>query len=109
MRRGDIFIAVVPGDYGKPRPVLIVQNDVVNDTHASVVICPISSHLIEAPLFRLYVLPTSENGLSVPSQIMVDKISAIKRERLRDQVGRISDELLIQVNRSLAFWVGLGL
>lgn len=107
MRRGDIFIATVPGDYGKPRPVVIVQNDSVNETHASVVVCPISSHLIDAPLFRLQIEPSSDNGLRSPSQIMVDKISAIKRERIRDRIGRVSDELLVQLNRSLAFWIGL--
>ncbi|MBF0510403.1 MAG: type II toxin-antitoxin system PemK/MazF family toxin, partial [Deltaproteobacteria bacterium] len=73
-----------------------------------VVICPISSYLIDAPLFRLSVEPTPENGLSAASQIMIDKISTIKRERLRHRIGRISGQLLVQINRSLALWMGLG-
>jgi mRNA interferase MazF len=102
-----VFLASVPGDYGKPRPVVIVQNEKANDTHASIVICPFSSHVIDAPLFRLTVDPEASNGLRIKSQIMVDKISSIKRDRLRHYIGRIGDELLVQLNRSLAFWIGL--
>lgn len=107
MKRGDVFLASIPGDYGKPRPVVIVQNEKANDTHASIVVCPVSSHVIDAPLFRLSVDPTPRNGLRVKSQVMIDKISAIRRERLRNYVGHLNDELLLQLNRSLAFWIGL--
>jgi mRNA interferase MazF len=107
MKKGDVFLASIPGDFGKPRPVVIVQNDKANLTHASIVVCPLSSHVIDAPLFRLAVEPSSRNGLRVKSQIMVDKISAIGRNRLGNYIGYISDELLLQINRALAFWIGL--
>lgn len=102
-----MVIAVAPGEYGKPRPAVVVQRDEVNDTHASIVVCPLSSHLVDAPLFRILVEPSPDNGLAVPSQIMVDKLAALRRERVRERIGRIGDELLVQLNRSLAFWLGL--
>lgn len=107
MRRGDLVIAAAPGEYGKPRPAVVVQRDEVNDTHASIVVCPLSSHLVDAPLFRIRVDPGPENGLAVPSQIMVDKLVALRRDRIKQRIGRIGDELLVQLNRSLAFWLGL--
>ena len=67
MKRGDIVIAVTPGDYGKPRPAAVVQSDIFNPTHASITLCPITSHLVDAPLFRLSLQPTTENGLGVSS------------------------------------------
>jgi len=97
----------MPGDYGKTRPAVMVQNDLVGECHASVVVCPFSSHLIDAPLFRITVLPQPHNGLAVPSQIMVDKVSAVKRERIRGVVGQLDVEMMVRVNRSLALWLGL--
>jgi len=107
MKHGEIVIVVMSGDYGKTRPALVVQHDQANETHASVVVCPFSSHLIDAPLFRIQVEPSQDNGLAAPSQIMVDKVSAVKRERIRQVVGRVSDEVMVQVNRSMALWLGL--
>jgi mRNA interferase MazF len=107
MRRGDLYIASVPGDYGKPRPVVIIQNDAVNEIHDSIVVCLVSSYLVDAPVFRLVIEPTARNGLTVISQIMVDKVFALKRERLHKRIGRLSEELLLQLGRLLAFWIGI--
>ena len=107
MKRGDIVIASAPGDYGKPRPAVIVQSDLFNDTHASILVCLLTSDLQDAPIFRINVEPDKENGLNTPSQIMVDKMLALRRERIGKQVGKISDEILVQLNRSLALFIGL--
>lgn len=107
MTRGDIVLVVVSGDYGKPRPAVVVQTDLVNETHASIVVCPLSSHLQDAPLFRLEVLPDKENGLRKPSQIMVDKILAVRRDKIRQVIGRIDENLILQLSRSLALWLGI--
>ena len=107
MKRGDVVIVSLSGDYGKMRPAVVVQHDLVNAEHASVVVCPLSSHRIDAPLFRIDLEPTPQNGLEKPSQIMVDKISAVKRERLRQVVGHLDDAAMVQVSRSLALWLGL--
>ena len=107
MKRGDIVLAVAAGDYGKPRPVLVVQSDLFNDTHASILVCLMTSDIQDAPLFRITVQPLEENGLQVPSQIMVDKIMALRREKIRTRLGALDEEILLRVNRSLMLFLGL--
>ena len=108
MKRGDVVLVVVPGDYGKPRPAVVVQTDLVNDTHSSVVVCPVTSHLQDAELLRLTIAPSSDSGLQNTSQIMVDKIVAVRRDKIREGIGSLDEALKIRLNRSLAFWLGLG-
>jgi len=108
VRRGDVVIAVFSRDYGKPRPAVVVQTDLANPTHSSFVLCPITSHLENAPLFRLEVAPSPGNSLEKPCQIMVDKITTVRKDRLRQVIGRLDENTMIRVNRSLALWLGLG-
>ena len=108
MKRGDVVLVVVPGDYGKPRPAVVVQTDLVNDTHSSIVVCPVTSHLQDAELFRLTIEPSPDNGLQKTSQIMVDKIVAVRRDKIREKIGKLDDKLMIRLERSLAFWLDLG-
>lgn len=108
MRRGDIVTVVAPGDYGKPRPAVVVQSDaLIAGNFSSVVLCLISSHLTEAPAFRIPVDPGPANGLLQRSQIMVDKVLTVPRSRLGAVIGRLDDETLLRLNRTLAFVVGL--
>ncbi len=107
MNRGDVVVSAAPGDYGKPRPSVVVQSDLFNPTHASVVICPITSHLVEAPLFRPTIHAAPENGLKLESQIMVDKVMALKRERIGKRIGRLSPAETAQVERALRLWLDL--
>jgi mRNA interferase MazF len=100
-------IAVTRGDYGKPRPAAVVQSDIFNPTHASITLCPITSHLVDAPLFRLSLQPTAENGLEVPSQIMVDKITTVRKEKLRQAIGRLTSAEIDTLNRALYLWLSL--
>ena len=72
VKRGDVVICTTSGDYGKPRPAVVVQSDLFNPTHASVTLCPITSNLQPAPLFRLDLAPAKDNGLKKPSQTTVD-------------------------------------
>jgi mRNA interferase MazF len=109
MRRGDIVIVAAPGDYGKPRPAVVVQADALTESGlGSIILCLLNSTLVEAPLIRLTIEPASENGLQRPSQIMVDKLLAVSRDRITEVVGRINDEQILQLNRTLAFVVGIG-
>ena len=80
------MLASAAGDYGKPRPALVVQSDLFNETHASVTVCPITSTLVDAPLFRVSVRPARTNGLPKPSQVMVDKVQTLRRERIARRV-----------------------
>ncbi len=107
MKRGDIVLAVARGDYGKPRPAVIVQSDLFNATHSSLLVCLLSSELIDAPLFRLTIAPSPVNGLLEVSQIMTDKLLALPRERIRARIGAADDETLLALNRALALMLGL--
>jgi mRNA interferase MazF len=108
VKRGDVVIAVFSGGYGKPRPALVVQTDLANPTHSSIVLCPISSHVENAPLFRLEVTPSPENSLEKSCQVMVDKITTVRKDKVRQVIGRMDEDTMIRVNRSLALWLGLG-
>ena len=105
MRRGDIVIGASDGDYGKPRPVLIIQADRMTDTD-SVLVCPITSHQSEA-VYRVPVDASNKTGLRAASEIMVDKLQAIRRDRLRKVVGRIDSSALDRVERILTIVLGL--
>lgn len=105
MSRGDLVTVAIGGDFGKPRPALIIQSERFEGT-ATVTVLLISSTLVEAPLLRLTVAPTPENGLRDLSQIMVDKAMTVRRERIGYAFGRMEDETMVAVNRSLALFLG---
>ncbi|MDD5057843.1 MAG: type II toxin-antitoxin system PemK/MazF family toxin [Sideroxydans sp.] len=105
MRRGDLVTVALQGDLGKPRPALIIQSDLF-DTHPSVTILPVTSELRVAPLFRIAVTPSELNGLSKPSQVMVDKPQSISREKIGEVIGRLDGETMLAVNRALAVFLG---
>ena len=106
MRRGDLVTVAAQGDYGKPRPALVVQSDLFNDL-SSVTLCLVTSTLLEAPLFRITVDPSPENGLQRISQVQVDKIVTVKRQRVGGVIGRLDDANMLKVNRSLAVFIGI--
>ncbi|MGB3899841.1 MAG: type II toxin-antitoxin system PemK/MazF family toxin [Mesorhizobium sp.] len=106
MKRGDLVSVAMPGDFGKPRPALIIQSDLFEET-GTVTVLLISGTLVDAPLIRVTVEPTPGNGLRKPSQIMVDKAMSIKRERIGQHFGRLDEETLLSVNRSLTVFLGL--
>ena len=107
MRRGDVVIVAAAGDYGKPRPAVIVQTDAFPQSHASVVICQMTTDLVEAPDFRITVEPTEANGLHGRSQIMVDKPVTVKRERIGQVIGRLTTEEILRLDAAVAFVMGL--
>ncbi len=107
MRRGDVVIVAAAGDYGKPRPAVIVQTDAFPQSHASVVICQMTSDLVDAPDFRITVEPTEANGLHGRSQIMVDKPVTVKRERIGQVIGRLTTEEILRLDAAVAFVMGL--
>ena len=107
MKRGDIVVSAARGDFGKPRPALIVQSDLFNPTHSSFVICPITSHLLDAPLFRLTIRPSPGTGLKNESQLMVDKLTAVKRERIGKKIGQLDAVQMARVTEALRLWLDL--
>ncbi len=106
MKRGDIVTVTSSGDYGKPRPAVIVQSDWLKATD-SVLAALCTSTLRDAPLYRLRIEPSDTNGLKVPTQVMVDKIVALPREKCGKVIGHIDKGSLIALNHMLSVIVGI--
>lgn len=104
--RGDLVTLAGQGDFGKPRPALVIQSDHF-DAHASVTVLPVTSTLSPAPLLRITVRPSAQNGLQKTSQVMVDKALTVRRDKLGPAFGRIEVDTLIEVERSLAVFLGI--
>lgn len=105
MIRGDLVTIAMPGDFGNPRPALVIQANLFSE-HASVTVLPITSTLVAAPLLRVTVQPNSENGLQTASQVMVDKTMTVKRDNAGPAFGRIDTDTLVAVERCLAVLLG---
>src|SRR6516225_9899970 len=109
MRRGDIWTVAGGKDYGgKPRPVVIVQDDSFDAT-ASITICAFATDETEAPLFRLPVGPNDRNGLLATSRLMVDKITTVPKSKVGAQIGRLDDEDILRLNRAILVFLGLAI
>lgn len=107
-RRGDLVLAASAGDYGKPRPNLVVQADGFSDM-LSVTVCPLTSDLqSNVSLLRITIEPSAENGLRLPSQIAIDKTTTLAVSRVTRVIGRASDEVMTQVTRALAVFLEMG-
>lgn len=107
MRRGEIWTAAAGRGYiGKPRPVVIVQDDRFDVTE-SVTVCAFTTDPTEAPLIRLRVMPDPLNGLREPSSLMIDKVTTVPRSKLGDQIGRLDDEDMVRLGRAMLVFLGL--
>jgi mRNA interferase MazF len=106
MKRGDLVTVAVSGDYGKPRPALVVQADAF-DLHPSVIVLPLTSEIHDAPLFRVTVGAGKETGLRRASQIMVDKATTVPRGKIGPRIGRVSSATMVSVNEALRGFLGL--
>jgi mRNA interferase MazF len=107
MRRGDIWTVSGGKDYaGKPRPVVIVQDDSFDATD-SITICAFTTDQTDAPLFRLPVEPNERNGLRAPSRLMVDKITTVPKSKVGVRVGRLDDRDMLRLNRAVLVFLGL--
>ena len=104
-RRGDLVTIALQGDFGKPRPALVIQSDFF-DEHPSVTVLPITGELRELPLFRIELAPSENNGLQKISQIMIDKAQTLSREKIGKILGHLDDDDMLRVNRPLAVFLG---
>jgi mRNA interferase MazF len=108
MKRGAIVVVAARGAYtGKPRPAVVVQSDLFNQTHASITICPITTDCVDAPLFRLNLPPGSRTGLKRVSQIMVDKVVSVPRQSITEEIGECSAGELDTLDGGLRRWLQL--
>ncbi|WP_062270837.1 type II toxin-antitoxin system PemK/MazF family toxin [Endozoicomonas arenosclerae] len=106
MKRGDVVSVAIQGDYGKPRPALILQSDLF-DQHPSLTLLPITSEIRDTPLFRYNLYQDNENGLNKPSQVMIDKITTIKVDKIGSHIGQISPRQMTEITRLVALWLGI--
>lgn len=104
--RGDFVTIAMQGDFGKPRPALVIQSDQFNE-HATVTILLVTGTLVDAPLLRVTIQPSKTNGLQKPSQVMVDKAMTVKRDKLGEAFGSASDAAMLEVGRCLAVFLGI--
>jgi mRNA interferase MazF len=107
VKRGEIWTAAGGKDYaGKPRPVVIVQDDRFAGTD-SITICAFTSDPTDAPLFRPAVEPSETNGLKTTSRLMVDKVTTMPKAKLGDHIGRLADHDVVRLNRAMMIFLGL--
>ena len=104
MQRGDLVTVALQGDFGKPRPAVVVQSDLLAELD-SVVLCPITSELRDAA-FRVDIEPSPSNGLQKMSQVMVDKLATLPRARVSEPFGRVDEERMRAISRALLLVVG---
>jgi mRNA interferase MazF len=107
MKRGDIWTVAGGKDYaGKPRPVVVVQDDSFDATD-SITVCAFTTDPTKAPLIRLSVLPNERNGLRAACQLMVDKITTVPKSKAGTRIGRLDDEDILRLNRAILVFLGL--
>ena len=107
MDRGSLILAVLPGDIGKVRPVIVVQTNAYPNTSA-IVVLPLTSDLdgIRGP--RIDLAPSAENGLRSPSRVMVDKIGIVRRIKVGQTIGRLGKDDMVRVDQALTLFLGIG-
>jgi mRNA interferase MazF len=107
MKRGDVWTASGGNDYaGKPRPVVILQDDSFDST-ASITVCAFTTDETDAPLIRLLIEPNGRNGLRLASRLMVDKITTVPKFKLGKRIGRLDDQDIVRLNQAILVFLGL--
>jgi len=109
VKRGEVWTAAGGQAYaGKPRPVVILQDDRFDATE-SITVCPLTTDLADAPLLRLPIDATEQNGLRVPSRLMVDKITTVPKAKVGSHIGRLDDEDILRLNQAVLVFLGLAI
>ena len=109
MRRGEIWTVAAGNDYaGRPRPVVIVQDDSFGATD-SITVCAFTTDETEAALFRLPVEPNGRNGLRAACRLMADKITTVPKTKIGVRIGRLDDEDILRLNRAVLVFLGLAI
>ncbi len=103
---GHTLVVLPALDWGRPRPALVIQANHFSES-TTVTILPVTSTLVAAPLLRIKVQPDAENNLQKPSQVMIDKIMTVEREKVGATFGRLGADALVEVERCLALFLGI--
>ncbi|WP_235842339.1 type II toxin-antitoxin system PemK/MazF family toxin [Cysteiniphilum halobium] len=106
IKRGDLVTVSLRGDYGKPRPALVIQSDLFSG-HPSVTVLPVTSEIRETPLFRYTIKASETNGLMKTSQIMIDKLHTVAREQVGIPFGKLNRSNMLEIERLLSVFIGI--
>ena len=107
LKRGEIWTVAGGSDYaGKPGPVVVIQDDRFDKTD-SITVCAFTTDPTDAPLFRLAIEPSENNGLRAVCRLMVDKITTVPKSKIRTRVGRLADEDIVRLNRAILVFLGI--
>jgi mRNA interferase MazF len=106
MQRGDLVSVAIQGDFGKPRPALVIQSPLFAN-HTSVTVLLTTSTLVEAPLLRVTVKASTSNGLQKTSQVMVDKAMTVRLDKIGSVLGRVESDQMLEIDRCLAVFLGI--
>jgi mRNA interferase MazF len=107
VKRGDVVIVPLRGDFGKTRPCVVVQSNRYRDDFESVVVCPLSTEIEATHILRIQIDPTESNGLHSRSVVMTDKIIAILPNRIRERVGVVDQTTMDKIDFALALLLDL--
>ena len=112
IKRGDMFYAdlspVVGSEQGGIRPVLIIQNDVGNKHSPTVIAAAITSQTTKNKLPTHIEIKPQESGLKSDSIVLTEQIRTIDKSRLKEKIGHINDERIInELNSALGVSFGL--
>ena len=108
MQRGDIVTVAAPGDYGKPRPAVVIQGDILNQANSrSTIVALMTGEIVDAPLLRLTILPTPDNRLKKVSQVQATRILTFPSEKVGQRIGQLTEMELMALNSMLAIVIGL--
>ena len=108
MKRGSVVTIATQGDYGKPRPAVVVQTDALNETHGTILVCPLTTDLHEVPLLWIDIDPTPQNGLRQRSQLMADRVITMRRRNIGKTIGQVNPETMSRLTQTLAMLLGIG-
>lgn len=107
MKRGDIVVLNLGGNIGKPRPALVIQNDILNNNLQTTIVIPFSSDIQPAETFRYTILASESTGLTGDSQLMIDKVSQIPIEKVQKVIGVINKKQMNEVEARLLAVLGI--
>jgi len=107
LKRGDLVIVSAPGSYGKPRPSVVIQSDIYDGTGSLVVLLMTTKLRPEAPLIRYNILPAPANGLNEPTDVMIDKLFTVPRDRMGRRIGHLTAAQMAEISSELAVFLGM--
>lgn len=110
IKRGELYYAdlspVVGSEQGGVRPVLIVQNDIGNKYSPTIIAAAITSRLNKAKLPTHIALDKDLYGLPKDSVILLEQIRTLDKQRLKEKIGELPDDLMKRVDDALLISLG---